>query len=60
MSLRETDQLSFADALSFKRAGLNERLGRIAALIDWAALDSCLSHCGLSGAALRVMRRCFC
>lgn len=42
MSLRETDQLSFADALSFKRAGLNERLGRIAALIDWAALDKLL------------------
>lgn len=42
MSLRETDQLSFADALSFKRAGLNERLGRIAALIDWVAVDRLL------------------
>lgn len=38
-----TDQLSFADAFMGPGLGSNEKLARIEALIDWGALEPCLS-----------------
>lgn len=42
MPERVMGQLSFADALRHKRAGLNERLSKIDALIDWRAVEALL------------------
>jgi IS5 family transposase len=50
MPVREPGQISFADALAFRRAGVNERLDRIAGLIDWEAVAKIL-------ASLRRARR---
>jgi IS5 family transposase len=54
MSQRETRQLSMAEALVRRRAGVNERWDRIAALIDWTAVAAALeplqrSHRGAPG-----------
>lgn len=43
MTVRESGQVSFADALVFRRAGINERLDRTAELIDWAPVEALLS-----------------
>jgi transposase, IS5 family len=43
MATRQTRQMSFVEAGVHRRKGLNEELDRIAALIDWAAVERCLS-----------------
>ena len=43
MAVREMGQRSLVDALVYKRAGLNERLDKIAALIDWSPVERLLA-----------------
>jgi IS5 family transposase len=61
MTERSKDQLSLADALVQQRAGQNERLGRIKALIDWAPVDRLLkplrSDVGAPGYPVGVLMR---
>jgi IS5 family transposase len=42
MAVKDSGQLSLADALRFRRPGLNERLEKIEALIDWVAVAALL------------------
>ena len=43
MSERSTGQLSMADALVRQREGLNKRLERMGALIDWSRVEASLA-----------------
>lgn len=43
MAVREIGQLSFADALRYRRAGLNDRLMKIDGLIDWRVVEALLA-----------------
>jgi IS5 family transposase len=61
MTERSKDQLSLADALVQRRAGQNERLGRIKALIEWGPVDRLLkplrSDLGAPGYPVGVLLR---
>lgn len=61
MTERSKDQLSLADALVQQRAGQNERLGRIKALIEWGPVDRLLkplrSDLGAPGYPVGVLLR---
>ena len=43
MAEREIGQLSFSDALRYRRAGVNERLSKIDALVDWHRIEALLA-----------------
>jgi transposase, IS5 family len=43
MSMRQTGQMSFIEAGIHRRKGLNDELDRMAALIDWPAIEKCLA-----------------
>ena len=43
MAAKTTPQMSLADGLVFRREGVNEALDRVAAAIDWAAVERTLS-----------------
>ena len=43
MAHQESGQLSLADGVVHQRSGLNERLSRIEALLDWAPFEARLS-----------------
>ena len=43
MAVRRSGQMSFSDALRFKRAGVNKRLEKLDAMIDWSVIESVLA-----------------
>lgn len=43
MSIRQTRQMSFVEAGVHCRKGLNDELDKVSALIDWPAVERCLS-----------------
>ena len=62
MAIRQTGQLSLADALARQPSRLNETLDRVQSLIDWAQIDTVLaplrgSHYGAPGYSPLLMFR---
>jgi IS5 family transposase len=60
MAIKQTGQLGFAEALIQGKAGVNDQLDRLDALVDWAAIEKPMAHLrrdgpGQEGYPVRVL-----